>query len=286
MSKGWKRFLIICGSVFVVGFLMLGVGILFDGHQNLSKLENQGFFHYEKKVLTEKEVDEFHTLEVDVDYGDVQLIAGEEYKVEVFGSAAEAPTIEAQGNRLVITSNHKGSRKKPRLFLNLFDTKFSAPTLKIYYPKEEVLKKVDIETSMGSIDAQGCQWEEAWIFTDYGDIICEGIQSDRVELETDMGDVQFQGTSRNNGSLHTDMGDVEVDGTISGEFSATTEMGDLEVTTVKPLEDYNYSISTELGDIEIAGQSVGNNSQREDLTKENRLILETEVGDIQWQTEF
>ncbi len=285
MSKGWKRFLITCGVVFSVGFVFMLVGILFGGFESFSQIKQVGFQGDENSfsVITEKELEKFHTVTIDVDRSDVQLVAGDSYKVEIVGNRSRIPDIVQREDHLEIIAPTSSSRI--HLGGNLLEklwSKFQGTTsVRVYYPREESLEKVDIQTAMGNIQVEEIQWQQGLLHTEYGNITCEETKAEKVEIQTEMGDISFGGTISIQGDLDTELGDIDAQGDFTGAFTAETEMGEIQLVLANTLEDYDYSLDTELGDVIINGDSKNRASLTKEEGKPNQLDLDTELGDIQ-----
>ncbi len=284
MSKGWKRFLITCGVVFSIGFVFMLVGILFGGFESFSQIKQIGFHGDEKSfsVITEKDLEKFHTVTIDVNRSDVQLVAGDSYKVEIVGNSAIIPDVVQRDEHLeIITpSSTSGIHIGGNVLEKLWSKVHGTTSVRVYYPREESLEEVDIQTKMGNIQVEEVQWQQGFFHTEYGNITCEKTKAEKVEIQTEMGDVSFDGTIAIHGDLETELGDIEAQGDFTGSFTAETEMGEIQLILAKTLEDYDYSFDTELGDVEINGDSKNRASLTKEEGKSNHLYLDTELGDI------
>ena len=183
-----------------------------------------------------EELSEFDSIVIDVMAADICVTTGKEWSVSY--SLSDKEPIDRLGVRSG-TLYVETSFDPTEHFAH--DDWFVTVTI----PEGTALKKVELETLSGNVDAQNFTCDSASLDTASGDIFIENISARKMELKTISDDLVAANISATN--LETS--------TISGDLSITGELGEAELNSASGDIDVTGSILTE-GEIETISSDV------------------------------
>lgn len=252
------------------------------------------------------EMDAFDRIEIDTDYGDVELIPSDSkgYRVEhaTIESLAE-PQIILEDGVLQIVNTPVGKKgdglftglsESAKLFNRLGDEAY----FRIYYPEDAVLTDVtlvsglgeievkdttisgtlDVTAHMGDIDLQGTKADRVTVESAMGEVDCEGMEANFLTVGSALGDVDVERATLGGLDANLDMGEGTFSGKLTGDLSIDASMGSVDVELVGVREDYVLDLDTDMGEIRVDGRKYSPESADTDAA--NRLTVSCNMGEI------
>lgn len=188
MSKGLRRFFVICAIVLGAGVIFTVAGVAMGGARNIDKLADEYSWYYGGSTnmapmhLEKGEV--FSSIDMSGAM-DVEIVEGEGQTYIKYDPDTCTPKLAVEGGVLKVESNygHDGG---------VFNFKSDdAPILKIYVPKGTQLENINGKMELGDIDVTGISANTITLMADLGDIDITGVSANSMTLDVDLGDVDI-----------------------------------------------------------------------------------------------
>lgn len=254
MKKAFKTIGKIALILFIIGVGLMGIAVLLGVHNR--SFTNNRFFNFIINPKLEKleytVVDEFDSIDLNVDVADIVIKEGEEFAIEY--ELYEGSKYEVRNNTLYV-DKYKG--KQINIGLNM-GTKDAYLT--IYIPKDKEINIKNIEVDMGDVKIiNGSDWK-----------------INNINIDADMGDIEIEGKVEGKIDIEADMGDVDIKGYLQCDISVGADMGDVDICTYYKEEYYNYEIDVDMGEknIEKNGGEMLEGDYRFDIE------VECDMGDV------
>jgi uncharacterized membrane protein len=249
MKINGKKLWAAAGIMAAVGGILIAVGILNGADKDIKLFHKIDFIYGSelKSKMEYTEMSEFHSVNIDLNAGDIKIVEGKEFAVE-YGLYSSNVECYVKNDRLTITET---SEKGIGTFG--FDFTSQNPSVIVYVPKdmEEAFESLDMKTNMGDVKVIDLTAENVKGETDMGDVELSGIFSGKITADTNMGDVTVEGEVTGSLSIKSDMGDVKATGYLACDIDANTNMGDARVTTYIDASCYDYEVDTDLGEDKV-----------------------------------
>lgn len=167
-------------------------------------------------------LDEFSKIDIDLPIGDLNIVEGSEYKIEVEASEKLMPKWKIDGDTLRIDGSNKGTK------IWGFGSYVQKVTLTI--PRDHVIEKAELSLDMGNIEIEDVEFNDVYIEADMGNVEARNIEALFYTVEADMGNVEISGDVFNI-DADCDMGniDIDVDDLFRCKISAEADMGNVTV---------------------------------------------------------
>lgn len=185
---------------------------------------------------TTEELSEFDSIVIDVMAADICVTTGDEWSVSY--SLSDKEPIDRLGVRsgtLYVETSFDPTEH--------FEHKDWFVTVTI--PEGTALKKVELETLSGNVDAQDFTCDSASLDTASGDIFIENVTAQKMELKTISDDLVAANISASNLEASTISGDLSVAGDF-GEVELNSASGDIDVTGSIATEGEMETISSDV----------------------------------------
>ncbi len=155
-------------------------------------------------------------------------------------------------------------------------------SVKVYVPKDVVLKKLDVETDNGGITVSGgVTVEEIRIDTSNGAVKTSGITClGKFDAKTSNSAVHCDGIFKDEIKVKTSNGAVSLKGTYEGDIDVKTSNGRIEAEIEGELKDYNVDLDTSNGSIYVNGDKQSDEYRVNNNAKQD-LKLDTSNGSIE-----
>ena len=243
----------------------IGTEVLFE---NVTFAEDpggaMGFY-----LLDGERVDSFQSIDADISFGDIQVVAGDDFTLSVDRSEAVTgyePVLEIKDGVLRLRDG-----SSPRVDVDswndlkdLFGVGKGAMDVTITVPAGMMLDSISVKTGLGDVTLWGVCAKTVTAETGMGDVECyEAREVRKMELTTGMGDVNLG------------MGEA-CDGLNVG---LKTGMGDIEATLCGNEKDYYYELESGLGSVTVNGAGRGGKVERRGSAPYT-LRAETGMGDV------
>lgn len=266
MKKSKK---ILCGIACIcilIGAIMMGAGLAMGGSINNGFRIRGDIFHLsswrydanEGRAIGEVslDVDEFDSIDLDVDYGDIEIKRGNDFEVLIENVPEDEYTVHQDSGTLKIKQKNS----------NVFNFGFNSLDYDYRYtiivPRD--MNVIKVNSAMGDIDMSNVNAEEIEVYQSMGAVDLQDVNvSDKLLIEQSMGEIDFIGVCEG-----------------SADFS--NSMGDTDIEILADEADYQYELSTSMGTLEINGKKRGDgmNATFENGNGKHRITADNSMGDI------
>ena len=254
---------VVIGSlVHVTGFLVR-LGKAGDGVFGFGK--NAG------KVTETLSEGSFSDLKVELDVGNVVIKSGAGGSVEWNGSEDLKPEVGTEGGKLKI--KQKGSR--------ILNAGALGNTLTIVVSTP--LDKLDVETDVGNLEAEGITSDKADINIATGNAIIKGSSFGNLEIDANAGNVELSDVSAEKTDVDADAGNIIAG--MTGDFKsfkADTDVGNIELKLPCERSGLAMDLKTDLGTVTVNGEKTGTTKSGSGSPS---VTARTDLGNINITTE-
>lgn len=280
MSRGLKRFFIICAIAVGLGLLLSVVGYVTGGVRNLDKVsEKYEWFDVGMPDMAYTQLDEGTTFDaIDVKGSvDVVICRGTVERARLrFDKQSAPPQLEVIDGVLKVSADIGDDNA-------IVDFQFgdAMPHVEIYVPEGKTLENINIDSDYGDVTIEGVSAGNIRIEEDYGDMDFTSVDCASLYIATDAGDVNADNLKCSGLYIDSDCGDIE----LSGEFTGTTEIisdaGDVEIDTA--LAEALYAVDAEVnaGELSIGESEYDYIDKRITVgSGENLIKIVSDCGDV------
>lgn len=267
----------------IFGTVVLTAGRMMGGHAGFY-IDGRGLHSAGDPNITEpskgsKELDPFNSIELTVDYADVELVASDRFAIE-YCIAGEygSPVCEVRNNRLIFrepesfkmfhlgfsTGNLGLSVSEPRYYVRVEipkNTNFSDVSLELDSGELEisVLKadRLDIKSEYGNVRLDKYIGTDLNIRMDSGNLSVDTLKADRTEIQNEYGEVTLSDVSGGKLNVKLDSGNCQIGRSDLSDVTITNEFGDVQLGVTGNISSYGFDLYTEYGDIFIDNKSQG-----------------------------
>lgn len=246
-----SRLKIIAGGMIALGVLLAAIGFFSGGKWIIFK-DDKGFYVPNKHTLVHKSynLDAFTSIKVFNDFGDVEIVDGDSYSLEVNSLEDAGVTYSVKKGTLTVETK---SKKKNRISIGF--TSYETPSIKIIVPKDEALTSIIIDSNFGDTSLQGLHYQQLNLMANYGDIEFKNIVGEQTEITQAFGDMTLQQFSSNGFVAESEHGDIDIDGTLNGQSTVTSSFGDTTLQLQNNKSELGFELKTDFGDITVNNQS-------------------------------
>lgn len=226
--KRRTKVVLILSSCLVAGGLILGTVGLACGAKHHIYWSTSGVHvvdpSQQMQVLT-KELEPFHTVEVDVSQVDVKLEPSDHYGLSINTIGAEVNWEIEDGALRLHQDTSEGL-----MFFNM-DFRFldrgqdATNTVVIYYPSDVDLESANICLSSGTMTIQDCSVGTANFINHYGDIVVDGLTADSLNVELSSGEASLSHVQAGTLSYENQYGDSIFSEITADQFHTNCESG-------------------------------------------------------------
>lgn len=195
----------------------------------------------------------FRGVRVDVDYGDVTIQSGEQYRIELYQDEYQDWSCYVDVDDVLrITATR--SKKLP-------DGKDSAAQVTLTVPEGQSLEDVELWLDYGNAVVRGIGVDSLNVDCDMGRIDLKDVAAGGVSCQADMGDISLTNVkAKKKLTCEADMGKIVGDSICGATMTLTADMGAIDVTLDGAQQEYDMELSTDLGAILVAGEKQRDNN--------------------------
>lgn len=209
----------------------------------------------EVERISDNELSAFQSLDIDVDLGDVNIVEGNTYAVELvsWGLNYELDYSNQDGVLKIWNAAQNGiSLNASRVGCNVTVT----------VPEGTTLERLDLDLDLGNADL-------------------DGITVKQADLNLELGNVSsYDMTVTERLSVKADLGDVNLSGDFRGAVDIEASLGSVELNFAGPISDYSYEMYISLGTAYVNGEKYSN----EDVSGgrgSNTIQVNADLGDVE-----
>lgn len=263
MSKGMKRFFLICAVIFAAGGIMAIAGIAAGGISGLVKLSDRYDWFIGPGETTETVTFDtdgvqptrngqlFDSIKITGD-ADVTVCRGSDATKTnaTFGVHYKVPDMHISNGVLYIDSNTGNSEGG---VVNISGSD-AYPHVRVYVPEDWKIKNIKADTSCGDISISDISVGKTDIKSDSGDIHMKSLDFDRAGITADSGDVDITEAEGGSFAIRTDSGDITVTDSSFSSGSVSSDSGDIDA---EGLKSSGFEVKTGSGECIVSGELKG-----------------------------
>lgn len=288
-KKTWIITAFICVALGValslIGRILGGVpGFYIDG----SGLHTAEETLHSETVRGADTLDAFDSIELDVEYVDVELIASDRFAIEYCTMAEYGdPAYEIKNNKLIFNESQSVKFFNVDLFYGSFGISTEEPRyyVRIEIPKDTSLTNVSLDIESGDLDIDSLQTDVLKICNEYGNVSLNQYNGNSLDIDMESGSLSIGALDTAQAVIDNEYGKIDIsdaqgDGlTIHMEscdcqidclgFSNTqieNEYGDISLGLPGKLDSYGFDLCTEYGDLRIGNEGYGYESDGDEIT--------------------
>lgn len=262
--------------------------------------------YVQKKI----KIDEFSSMNIDLEYADLEVIPSDDYYLEyrIEGSNRK-PVWSVKNGKLTFNEREmKGFGS----FMVWGTTPFESDgnyKVKIYIPEDKALENVRISSDDGDVVLPDLTVKSLSTTCEYGDLSVESLSGDRwdvtmdngvlkagnvetekVVVDNEYGDCIFDRVIGDTVKVTLDDGNLKVNSMDVRDFRVENEYGDVELTTADSWEKYDMDLHTEYGQIILPdGRNCSNRDGDEEQYRvangnDKKISANSDDGDIHINT--
>jgi hypothetical protein len=279
MNSTLKATAIAAAAMVGVGILFAGIGFMAGGNQAIY-LDQDGF-HAAKDDKAggnleafQQDTSSFNSIDVDLDYYDVDLIPSDKFFIEgKFFSREGKPDVKVENGVLTAREKNIGGIKINIDMPGLI-TADNQPVLKIYYPKDTKFKDITIKCDMSDLSYEDLKADTIQLSLDSGKLEAVGISAKDITISMDSGNCTIRdAAAENKFDIENDMGKITLEGVTAKALKTTANSGDVTLTDVKAdnaelnldmgklsgkgLDTKGITAAADSGDINLQGKLTG-----------------------------
>lgn len=284
MDKKMKTFLMVCGIIVGAGLILSMIGIALGGVRGLAVIDSRvpwidlGSSGQQKEETLTSE--KFSSIDVEADYGSLEFIASDRYAVEAkYNSKYGAPEVRVSNGILQIKDNKKIQVGISLPFIG-GERSYNGTDIKIYYPKETIFDRVDIDNDVSELILRDLKAKTIDVAADSGDVTIQNAETDNLILSADIGDIRGTGIKAAGTEVEVSTGEVYLEGTFAGKTTINCDIGDCTLTTTLPKEAYSLKTESDLGSCTIDGMEVGGAHEVQNLQAANSIHAQCDTGEV------
>ena len=283
MNRSMKGIAIVAAAMVTVGILLTVIGYMAGGNQHIY-FDKMGIHVGNSDggkngggdlVLFSQDVDSFSSINVDLDYYDVDFVPSDKFAVDgEYLSGEGEPVIQVENDTLVVKNiGHKILNIDFDLSDLIFDENHQ-PNIKIYYPKNTKLKDVVIHCDSSDLDLADLTVENAEFGLDFGKLELTNITADNITVDMDSGDCTMKKMkAANKLTVTNDFGKTTLDGAEMKTLKVEADSGDVILTdttfdsgdlnlnfgklTAEGMTSNGLKVEADSGDVNLEGMLAG-----------------------------
>lgn len=276
-----KKVLITSLVIFIIGAILLGIGVAIRGFDPFRVTWKNGRIDVEEHqtsdvTLDKTELDSFSNMDIQINVGDINIIPSDQYAIEY---ALDVIRVDyaVDGDTLVVTTE-----AKPDVSI-AFDIGINNEYyINIYVPSDAVLGNVSLNGNVGDIELDSLSCQSLVISSNTGDInMVQCSVSGRADISSNVGDVAVNGGNYGDAYITSDVGDVNGEAlTVNSGLTVNNSVGDTDITLGRGT--YSLGLTTDCGDIEVNGREMddGVSQSYHENNGGVNVVISNSTGDI------
>ena len=222
MRKGMKITIIIMLAMFIIGAMLMIIGIATGGTLRFNvdyfgrRVDTSSeLYHGEESVGT------FNDVDVRMDSGEVKIVRGSEYKVSYAIRGSKKPTLKNENGKLVFST----PKNQFNISLNFNDDKDN-PYLTITIPDNADLNEVKLDSDAGATVIEGINFKDLQIISDTGATEISDVETDTLNIDADTGTLALKNVKAKEVEVDKDSGAINIDNLTCDTFDGKCATGD------------------------------------------------------------
>lgn len=243
----------------IIGFAGIGLGLIL-----LIPVISNGFTLKDVPTYSfEESFDGIESLDINIDFGDVAIVRGNEFRVEA-DHLFESIEFTAEADNGVLTIRDDVDEA-----INLFDFQIPTvfvlgdrlePEITITVPEDFVADDIYFELSAGRLQADDIRSKTGSFIVSAGEIVINHLEvSGESDYRIGIGHMKLEQLDAKDITVDCGIGDIDIEGTIIGENYISCGIGSVRLDLDGDEDDYSYEIDSNIGKFAINGDNYHNN---------------------------
>lgn len=261
--------------------IIFGLGLLL-----LSFLIKPDYDIYTPTYSFDKTYENVHRIDIDVDYGKVEIIEGDEFRIQGENLLDEGFESYVDNGTWYIKNDHKNWFSFIDIGMtlkgNIFD-KDITPQIIITLPKDFRAENITLKVRAGDVKADTIKARKGTFSVDAGLLEIASLQVlENSNYHVGAGQLIIKQISANDVKIGCGVGQVKIDGTITGKSEIDNNVGSVKINLYGKWEDYSYDIVNNVGSIAIDGERMDGLAKHKRIDNKvgNFLDIKCDVGEI------
>lgn len=295
-----KNKIIIIACVLIgIGGVMAGAGYLSGGYKDLAAIKGFtiGWNSNDKDnqyVKEDEELEKFDDIDLDVDFGDVEIDEGDNYRIVAeHNEKYDDLSYSVKDNKLVVTN-------KQTVNFGVYNDDDSNFKIKIYVPKDTYLNNLKLEVQSGNLTLNNLKSKELNATNKFGNIKGNNIETVNFEgnlesgslnldtftaenavIKNKFGDVSGKSFVTNGLNADVESGKIDIEGNLSGQNEINSEFGKVILKTGLTKEECGYDINVEFGKSSVNGEKLKGEHESYNEKSNNLFKVKCSSGDVE-----
>lgn len=228
-------------SVTIISSIVAGSYMLFN---TFGLIKSNDKIDVDKLQTISNEVTELLTLKMDLDYTNLYIKTGENFKVET------------DNDNIIFTNNNGNIEIKEKRKNWLFNSQQS--NLIVYIPEDMfVIDEINIKTGAGKIDIEKLNTKNLYLELGAGKTEIKNlIVTKKIELDGGVGKIELKNSELNNLNASLGVGEFIFTGKLIGKSKIDSGVGSIKIDLVDGKDNYTIKVSKGLGSITIDNKDI------------------------------
>lgn len=260
------KYLAIAFAIFLILNIVSGILGLIFGFSFIFGLHNRGDYIINEEIATTNfEYEYIDTLDIDVDFSNLIIKTGNEFKVE-----GNNNYINCRQNEGTIHIEEKGHH---------WFSRNNSGELVIYIPEKLEFEKAKITTGAGKINIEKIVSKRLSLEIGAGETQIGELQvENKAEIDGGAGKVTISSGTINDLDLDMGVGKVELNAKLTGNAEIDAGIGELDINIFASKDEYKIKASKGIGSINIDGKGITEDTIYGE--GENYIELDGGIGNI------
>ena len=244
----------------VLGAVLMMAGRLMGGHAGFyidqSGVHGADDMNTPEPIQDHMTLDEFDSIDIQVDYADVKLLLSDEFSVEyrLIGNPGK-PVCEVRNGRFIFQETRRSLPFNIGFFTGSFGIESDDPH---YFVTVKIPKNTKLSEAVFDIES--------------GDLDISSLQADTLKINDEYGKIEISEATGERLTVKLESCDCMIERMDFSEAKITDSYGDIRLGLPGEAENYGLNLKTEYGDIRVGNENI------EDEYEENEVIYTT-TGD-------
>ena len=244
----------------VLGAVLMMAGRLMGGHAGFyidqSGVHGADDMNTPEPIQDHMTLDEFDSIDIQVDYADVKLLLSDEFSVEyrLIGNPGK-PVCEVRNGRFIFQETRRSLPFNIGFFTGSFGIESDDPH---YFVTVKIPKNTKLSEAVFDIES--------------GDLDISSLQADTLKINDEYGKIEISEATGERLAVKLESCDCMIERMDFSEAKITDSYGDIRLGVPGEAENYGLNLKTEYGDIRVGNENI------EDEYEENEVIYTT-TGD-------
>ncbi len=244
----------------VLGAVLMMAGRLMGGHAGFyidqSGVHGADDMNTPEPIQDHMTLDEFDSIDIQVDYADVKLLLSDEFSVEyrLIGNPGK-PVCEVRNGRFIFQETRRSLPFNIGFFTGSFGIESDDPH---YFVTVKIPKNTKLSEAVFDIES--------------GDLDISSLQADTLKINDEYGKIEISEATGERLAVKLESCDCMIERMDFSEAKITDSYGDIRLGLPGEAENYGLNLKTDSGDIRLGNENL------EDEYEENEVIYTT-TGD-------